>query len=477
MSILQLTAVELGKAIQKKQISVEEATRASLTAMQENAYNSVITIDEEGALCRAKEVQRRIDEGTLTGALAGVPIAIKDNLCTKGIKTTCASKMLSNFVPTYTAEAVKRLEDAGAIIIAKTNMDEFAMGSTGETSAYGATINPNNPLHVAGGSSSGSAATVASNACYCALGTDTGGSIRLPSAYCGVTGMKPTYGTVSRYGMVAYASSLDQIGPIAKDVTDCATILETIAGHDAKDATSIYRKDTAFTDALVDDIQNMTIGIPKDYRNKGLEPNVGEAIQNAARLLEKKGVKIEEFDLGLAEYAVPIYYVIASAEASSNLSRFDGVKYGYRAENYDGLHEMYKKSRSQGFGAEVKRRIMLGSFVLSSGSYEAYYLKALQGKSRMKKAFEEAFSRYDIILGPTAPTTAPKLGESMADPVAMFSSDVYTVAANICGLPAISLPCGTDTNGLPIGLQLMGNCFEEKKILRVAYSYERIRNE
>ena len=451
---------------------------AALDAIEkrEAQVHSFVTVDREGALKRAKEVQAKIDAGELTGPLAGVPVAIKDNMCTKGLLTTCSSKILYNFVPTYTAEAVLNLEKAGAVILGKTNMDEFAMGSTTETSAYGVTKNPWNTGHVPGGSSGGSCAAVAAEECSYALGSDTGGSIRQPSSFCGVTGIKPTYGTVSRYGLIAYGSSLDQIGPIAKDVTDCATILEAIASHDVKDSTSVQREDYDFTSALVDDVRGMKIGIPRDYFGDGLDPEVKVAVLGAAKKLEEKGAIVEEFDLSLVEYAIPAYYVIACAEASSNLARFDGVKYGYRTEQYDGLHNMYKKTRSEGFGAEAKRRIMLGSFVLSSGYYDAYYLKALRTKALIKQAFDKAFEKYDVILGPAAPTTAPKLGASLSDPLKMYLGDIYTISVNLAGLPGITLPCGTDQSGLPIGLQLIGDCFAEKKIIRAAYTYEQTRS-
>ena len=478
MSLMNLTAVELGKKIKNKEVTVVEATKAALDAIdaKEDKVNSFVTVDREGALKRAEEVQKLIDDGKLNGLLAGVPVAIKDNMCTEGLLTTCSSKILGNFVPTFTSEAVLNLEKAGAVILGKTNMDEFAMGSTTETSAYGETKNPWNLEHVPGGSSGGSCAAVAAEECFYALGSDTGGSIRQPSSFCGVTGIKPTYGTVSRYGLIAYGSSLDQIGPVAKDVTDCATILEIIASHDEKDSTSVKRDDLDFTSALVDDVKGMKIGIPKDYLGEGLDNEVKDAILNAAKVLEEKGAIVEEFDLSLVEYAIPAYYVIACAEASSNLARFDGVKYGYRTEEYDGLHNMYKKSRSEGFGAEVKRRIMLGSFVLSSGYYDAYYLKALRTKALIKKAFDEAFAKYDVILGPAAPTTAPKLGESLSDPLKMYLGDIYTISVNLAGLPGITVPCGTDSKGLPIGLQLIGDCFKEKNIIRAAYSFEQTRD-
>ena len=478
MSLMSLTAVELGRKIKEKEVTVEAAVTAALDAIEkrEAQVHSFVTVDREGALKRAKEVQAKIDAGELTGPLAGVPVAIKDNMCTKGLLTTCSSKILYNFVPTYTAEAVLNLEKAGAVILGKTNMDEFAMGSTTETSAYGVTKNPWNTGHVPGGSSGGSCAAVAAEECSYALGSDTGGSIRQPSSFCGVTGIKPTYGTVSRYGLIAYGSSLDQIGPIAKDVTDCATILEAIASHDVKDSTSVQREDYDFTSALVDDVRGMKIGIPRDYFGDGLDPEVKVAVLGAAKKLEEKGAIVEEFDLSLVEYAIPAYYVIACAEASSNLARFDGVKYGYRTEQYDGLHNMYKKTRSEGFGAEAKRRIMLGSFVLSSGYYDAYYLKALRTKALIKQAFDKAFEKYDVILGPAAPTTAPKLGESLSDPLKMYLGDIYTISVNLAGLPGITLPCGTDQSGLPIGLQLIGDCFAEKKIIRAAYTYEQTRS-
>ena len=475
MELLSLSAVELGAAVKEGKTTAVEAMRAVLDRIEqtEELYHCYVTVDRDGALARAKEVQKKIEAGELTGPLAGVPVAVKDNLCTEGILTTCASRILENFVPTFSAEAVLNLERAGAVLIGKTNMDEFAMGSTTETSAYGVTRNPRNPNHVPGGSSGGSAAAVAAGECFFALGSDTGGSIRQPAAFCGVVGMKPTYGTVSRYGLVAYGSSLDQIGPLCRNVEDCAVILEVIASHDKKDSTSVARSDTDFTSALVKDVSGMRIGIPRDYLGEGLDPEVKAAVWKAAALLEKNGAVVEEFDLSLVDYAIPAYYTIASAEASSNLERFDGIKYGFRAEA-EGLHQMYKKTRSQGFGPEVKRRIMLGSFVLSSGYYDAYYLKALRVKAMIKKAFDDAFAKYDCILGPAAPTTAPELGKSLADPIKMYLGDIYTVSVNLAGLPGICLPCGEDSKGLPIGLQLIGDCFQEKKLLQAAYTYEQL---
>ncbi len=474
MDLLSLTAVELGKMIKQKKVSAPEALQEIIarTKVVESKINSFVTLDEDGAKRQAKEIQKQIDNGVVTGPLAGVPVAVKDNICIEGQLTTCSSKILSGFKPIYTAEAVLNLNNAGAVIIGKTNMDEFAMGSTTETSYYGSTKNPHNLVHVPGGSSGGSCAAVAAQECFYALGSDTGGSIRQPSSFCGVVGLKPTYGTVSRYGLIAYGSSLDQIGPVAKDVADCAAILEAIASHDSKDSTSVKRNDYDFTTALIDDVKGLKIGIPRDYMGDGLDKEVEASIRRAAKVLEDRGAIIEEFDLSLVQYAIPAYYVIASAEASSNLERFDGIKYGYRTEEYEGLHNMYKKTRSEGFGAEVKRRIMLGSFVLSSGYYDAYYLKALRMKALIKQAFDKAFEKYDVILGPTAPSTAPELGESLSDPLKMYLGDIYTISVNLAGLPAMSVPTGKDSKGLPIGMQLIGNSFREKTLIRTAYAYE-----
>lgn len=479
MEIQKLTAVSLGKKIKEKEISVREALDAVFAQIDqtEDRYHAYVTLDKDGAYKQADAVQKKIDKGELTGALAGVPVAIKDNMCTKGLLTTCSSKILENYIPTYTASAVQNLTDAGCVIIGKTNMDEFAMGSTTETSYYGVTRNPHNPDHVPGGSSGGSAAAVALNECFFALGSDTGGSIRQPSAFCGITGMKPTYGTVSRYGLIAYGSSLDQIGPMTKNVTDCAAVLETIASYDKKDSTSMKREEYDFTSALVRDVKGLRIGLPKDYFGEGLDSEVKAAIFKAAETFKRMGAIVEEFDLGLVQYAIPAYYIIASAEASSNLERFDGVKYGYRTKEYGDLHSMYKKTRSEGFGSEVKRRIMLGSFVLSSGYYDAYYLKALKTKALIKQEFDKAFEKYDIILAPAAPTTAPLLGSSLQDPIKMYLSDIYTISANLAGIPGLSIPCGKDNKGLPIGMQLLGGCFQEKTLLRAGFAYEKAREE
>ena len=475
MEMFDMTAAELGKRIQAGEITAAEAAEYSLGQIKkkDGQIHSFITVDEEKVMERARQVQRKIEKGELTGPLAGVPVAVKDNICTEGMRTTCASRILEDFIPSYSAEAVKKLEEAGAVILGKTNMDEFAMGSTTETSAFGITRNPWNTDHVPGGSSGGSCAAVAAGEAFCALGSDTGGSIRQPSSFCGVTGLKPTYGTISRYGLIAYGSSLDQIGPVAKDVSDCACILEAVSSYDRKDSTSVKRDSYDFTSGLDRDIKGMRIGLPSDYLGEGLDDEVRRAVLDGAEVMRSQGAIVEEFSLGLAEYAIPAYYVIASAEASSNLARFDGVKYGYRAKEYEGLHGMYKKTRSEGFGPEVKRRIMLGSFVLSSGYYDAYYLKALRAKALIMNAFDEAFKKYDIILGPAAPTVAPKIGCSLTDPLKMYLGDIYTVSVNLAGLPGISVPCTLNSEGLPIGLQMIAGRFQEEKLLRAAYRLEK----
>lgn len=474
MELIQLTAAELSEKIRRKEISVLEAVRASLDQIRkmEPEIHSFVTVTEEYAYRRAEEVEKGIRDGRYSGPLAGVPAAVKDNICTAGIPTTCSSRMLEGFVPPYPAEAVRRLEQAGAVIIGKTNMDEFAMGSTTETSAFGITRNPWDRERVPGGSSGGSCAAVAAGEAFFALGSDTGGSIRQPSSWCGVTGMKPTYGTVSRNGLIAYGSSLDQIGPVAKNVKDCALALEAVASWDPMDSTSMKRQDLHFSENLTGDVRGFRVGIPREYVGEGVEPDVRRTVERAAELLEAAGARVEQFSLKNTRYAIPTYYIIASAEASSNLSRFDGVKYGYRAPEYEGLHEMYKRSRSQGFGPEVKRRIMLGSFVLSSGYYDAYYLKALRAKAVIKEDFDQAFSRYDVILGPAAPTAATRIGESLKDPIQMYLGDIFTVSVNLAGLPALTLPAGMTEDGLPVGVQMIGGCFQERKIFQAASSLE-----
>ena len=478
MELESMTALELAAKIRQREVSVLDGVKEVFDQIEskEDKVHAYLDTYKKEAYARAKEVEKGIQDGTYTGSLAGVPIAVKDNICIKGKKTTCASKILENFVPQYNAEVIDRLEKAGMIIIGKTNMDEFAMGSTTETSAYGVTRNPWNLEHVPGGSSGGSCAAVAAGETFMALGSDTGGSIRQPSSFCGVTGIKPTYGTVSRYGLVAYASSLDQIGPVGKNVADCAALLEVISGHDPKDSTSLDRTDLTFSRSVEEKkLLGMKFGVPKEFLAKGLDPEVKESFMNTLKTLTEQGAIVEFFSVETMEYMIPAYYIIASAEASSNLERFDGVKYGYRAAEYEGLHDMYKKTRTEGFGEEVKRRIMLGSFVLSSGYYDAYYLKALRTKALIKQEFDRAFEKYDMILSPAAPSTAPRLGESLSDPLQMYLGDIYTVSVNLAGLPGITVPCGMDDKGLPIGMQLIGDCFSEKKLFRAAYTYEQAR--
>ena len=474
MDIRNLTALETGRLIKEGKLTSVDATKAVLDsiAATDKDINAYITVIADAALKRAAEVDADIAAGRLTGPLAGVPISIKDNICTKGVKTTCASKILGDFEPPYDATVIEKLNAAGMVIVGKLNMDEFAMGSTTETSFYGATRNPWNTERVPGGSSGGAAAAVAAGSAVCAIGSDTGGSIRQPSSYCGVTGMKPTYGTVSRYGLIAYASSLDQMGPVAKDAADCAALLDVISGRDEHDGTSLDVEHKSYLDALSGDVRGLKIGIPSECFSDGLDPDVKASVLAAAESFKALGAEVEYFPLPLIQYAVPTYYIVATAEASSNLSRFDGVKYGWRAEDYDGLNDLYVKTRTEGFGEEVKSRILLGTFSLSTGYYDAYYKKALQVKSLIKGAFDEAFEKYDIILCPTAPTTAPKLGESLSDKLKMYLSDIYTVSVNLAGLPGISLPCGFDKNAMPIGVQLIGQALDDAKVLNAAYAYQ-----
>jgi aspartyl-tRNA(Asn)/glutamyl-tRNA(Gln) amidotransferase subunit A len=478
MSLLDYSALELGRLIAKGEVSVKEATETALsaiaTANPEN--NAFITVLQEEALKEAEQVQKKILAGEVTSPLAGVPTAIKDNICTLGVKTTCASKILGDFKPPYEATVMERLHQHGAVNLGKLNMDEFAMGSTTETSFYGVTKNPWNLGHVPGGSSGGAAAAVANRECWYTLGSDTGGSIRQPASYCGVTGMKPTYGTVSRYGLIAYASSLDQIGPLAKSAEDCAAVLDAIMGKDPRDGTSLDVPAGHLLENLSADLTGKKVGIPVDCFGDGLDPQVREKVLSVAQVLKDHGAELEEFKLPIMEYVVPTYYIIAAAEASSNLSRFDGVKYGWRAEGYKDLTDLYSKTRTEGFGSEVQRRILLGTFVLSTGYYDAYYNKALQVKAVIKRAFDDAFSKYDFLLMPVAPTTAPKLGESLSNPLQMYLSDIYTVSVNLAGLPALSMPCGFDEKGLPIGAQLIGAALGEQKILNAAYAYQQDTN-
>ncbi len=472
MDLSRLTALEMGSMIRNREISVAEVTRASLDRIKEREplYHSFITVCEKEAMERAEKVQKGIEDGTYTSPLAGVPMAVKDNMCTKGIQTSCASKMLEGFLPTYSATAVRKLEDAGAVILGKCNMDEFAMGSTTETSHFGETKNPWDLNRVPGGSSGGSAAAVAGGEAFYSLGSDTGGSIRQPAAFCGVTGIKPTYGRVSRYGLIAYASSLDQIGPFGKDVADVAEVLSVISGHDKKDSTSVEQEGPKFI--LKNNVKGIKVGIPRDYFGDGLDAEVREKVMASAKKLEAMGAVVEEFDMPELQYAIPAYYIIACAEASSNLSRFDGIKYGYCNKSIDDLTKLYYQNRSEGFGIEVKRRILIGAFVLSSGYYDAYYNKALQVKAIIKRAFDKAFEKYDVILSPTAPTTALKMGENLSDPLKMYLGDIYTVSVNLAGLPGLVVPCGFDREGLPVGLQLIGPAFSEEKLLNIGYSYQ-----
>lgn len=474
MGLLELSALELGRKIQEGEVSVREATEAALAsiAQQNEGNNAFITVLREQALAEAEEVQKKLSAGELTGPLAGVPMGVKDNICTRGIKTTCASKILGDFKPAYDATIMEKLHQAGGVMLGKLNMDEFAMGSTSETSYYGATKNPWDLSRVPGGSSGGAAAAVAARECWYAIGSDTGGSIRQPASYCGVTGMKPTYGTVSRYGLIAYASSLDQMGPVAKSAADCAAILDTIMGKDPRDGTSLDIAGGGLLDGLTGDMKGMKVGIPTDCFASGLDADVRKSVLDVAEVLKGRGAQVSEFALPIMEYVVPTYYILASAEASSNLSRFDGVKYGWRAEDYTDLTDLYNKTRTQGFGSEVKRRILLGTFVLSTGYYDAYYKKAMQVKAVIKEAFDKVFEQYDVILMPVAPTTAPKLGESLSNPLQMYLSDIYTVSVNLAGLPGISVPCGFDGASLPIGAQLIGPALGEAKVLNAAHAYQ-----
>ncbi|ADL07428.1 Asp-tRNA(Asn)/Glu-tRNA(Gln) amidotransferase subunit GatA [Thermosediminibacter oceani] len=470
MKLYELTVHEARELLSKREISSEELTKAVLERIDqvEEKIRAFLTIDREGAL----EMSRKIDEeADFSRTLAGIPGAIKDNICTKNLKTTCASKILGNFIPPYDATVSKKLKADNAVILGKTNMDEFAMGSSTENSGFFITRNPWDLERVPGGSSGGSAAAVAAGECIFALGSDTGGSIRQPASYCGVVGLKPTYGRVSRYGLVAYASSLDQIGTITKDVTDCAIVLNAISGWDECDSTSVNMPVPDYTESLVADVKGMKIGLPKEYLGEGIDKEVREAVLAAARTFESLGAVCEEISLPHTEYALWAYYIIAPAEASSNLARYDGIRYGVRAVDYDDLIDLYKKTRSEGFGPEVKRRIMLGTYALSSGYYDAYYLKAQKVRTLVKRDFDMAFEKYDVIISPTAPTAAFRIGEKTGDPLKMYMSDVCTIPVNMAGLPAISVPCGF-SNGMPVGLQIIGKAFDEATIIRAAYTFE-----
>lgn len=474
MEIIDLTVHELQEKLKSKEITIEEVTKAYVNRIKEKEgdVQAFVTTLEDEAVEQAKSIQKDIEDGKVTGNFAGIPIGIKDNMCTKGVKTTCSSKMLENFVAPYDATVVEKLNDEHLINLGKLNMDEFAMGASTEYSAFKKTRNPWNLNTVPGGSSGGSAAAVAAKMVPWALGSDTGGSIRQPAAFCGVVGLKPTYGLVSRYGLVAFASSLDQIGPITKDVRDSAMLLNLIAGHDERDTTSENMPKKDYTKALKNDVKGLKIGIPKQYYGEGINPEVKAKLEEAIETYKKLGAEVEEFSLDIADYALATYYIIACAEASSNLGRFDGIRYGYRTENYENLKDIYKNSRSEGFGPEVKRRIILGTYVLSSGYYDAYYKKAQQVRTLVKKEFDEAFKKYDVLLTPASPTVAFGIGTKSNNPLEMYLADICTVPVNIAGLPGISLPCGVDKNGMPIGMQLIGNRFEEEKILNAAYTFE-----
>ena len=474
MEIIDLTVHELQEKLKSKEITIEEVIKAYADRIKEKEgdVQAFVTTLEDEAVEQAKSIQKDIEDGKVTGNFAGIPIGIKDNMCTKGVKTTCSSKMLENFVAPYDATVVEKLNDEHLINLGKLNMDEFAMGASTEYSAFKKTRNPWNLNTVPGGSSGGSAAAVAAKMVPWALGSDTGGSIRQPAAFCGVVGLKPTYGLVSRYGLVAFASSLDQIGPITKDVRDSAMLLNLIAGHDERDTTSENMPKKDYTKALKNDVKGLKIGIPKQYYGEGINPEVKAKLEEAIETYKKLGAEVEEFSLDIADYALATYYIIACAEASSNLGRFDGIRYGYRTENYENLKDIYKNSRSEGFGPEVKRRIILGTYVLSSGYYDAYYKKAQQVRTLVKKEFDEAFKKYDVLLTPASPTVAFGIGTKSNNPLEMYLADICTVPVNIAGLPGISLPCGVDKNGMPIGMQLIGNRFEEEKILNAAYTFE-----
>ncbi|HEY8500315.1 MAG TPA: Asp-tRNA(Asn)/Glu-tRNA(Gln) amidotransferase subunit GatA [Clostridia bacterium] len=460
--------------IKKREISVIELTNAYLERIDElnGTIGAYITVCAEQALRQAESVQKKLDGRENILPLAGIPAGIKDNICTRDIKTTCASKMLDNFFPPYDATVARKLLDSNVVILGKLNMDEFAMGSSNENSWYMPVKNPWDHERVPGGSSGGAAAAVASHMSCFALGSDTGGSIRQPASFCGVVGLKPTYGAVSRFGLIAFASSLDQIGPITRDVADCALVMNVIAGHDPLDSTSVGMDYPDYTTFLKNDVKGLKIGLPKEYFGSGLHEEVKAKILDAAKAFESYGAIIEEISLPFTEYAIPAYYIISSAEASSNLARYDGIKYGFRARDYVDIIDLYKKTRSEGFGTEVKRRIMLGTYALSSGYYDAYYKKALKVRRLIFEDFQKAYQKVDVILGPTSPVTAFKIGEKTANPLEMYLSDVYTVSVNIAGLCAISLPCGFDSKGLPIGMQLIGKPFDEGTLLRAAYTYE-----
>ena len=478
MKLYEYTVHELMDKLEKKEITITDITKAYADRINEKEKDveSFITNLTEEAIAKSQEVEKKLKNGEINSNFAGIPIGIKDNMCTKGVKTTCGSKMLENFVAPYDATVIEKLNEKGLITLGKLNMDEFAMGSSTEHSNFKQTKNPWNLNTVPGGSSGGAAAAVAANLVPWALGSDTGGSIRQPASLCGVVGLKPTYGLVSRYGLVAYASSFDQIGPITKDVKDAALLLNLIAGHDEKDTTSVKREEVDYTKCLKNDVKGLKIGVPKEFFGEGINEEVKQKLQEAIEEYKKLGAEVEECSLDIAEYALATYYIIACAEASSNLGRFDGIRYGYRTEKFDNLEDIYKNSRSEGFGDEVKRRIILGTYVLSSGYYDAYYKKAQKARTLVKKQFDKAFEKYDVLLTPTSPVVAFEIGSKSNNPLEMYLADICTVSVNIAGLPGISVPCGVDSKGMPIGMQLIGDKFQEEKILNVAYTYEQATN-
>ena len=473
MNLTHLTALELGRAIASGDVTIPQATKAALEeiSQRDKSLNSCITVLEEQVMERAEVLQKGLKPGL--SPLYGVPLLLKDNLCTQGIKTTCGSKLLEGYVPPYDATVVEKVQNAGGVCLGKGNLDEFAMGSTTETSYFGPTRNPWEESRVPGGSSGGCAAGVAAGFAWYALGSDTGGSIRQPAGYCGLTGLKPTYGTVSRYGLVAYASSLDQVGPLCRDAADCAAVLDLIQGKDRRDSTTVDGNYGGLLASLNGDIRGLRVGLPVECFGEGLDPCVAQRVQEVAQILQHRGGVLTEVSIPELKQVIGAYYVLASAEASSNLARYDGVKYGFRAEEYKNLTQMYENTRSQGFGKEAKLRMLLGTFVLSAGYYEAYYKKALAVKEQVKSGLERAFAACDMLLTPVTPNTAPKLGESLRDPMKMYLSDLYTVPANLAGLPALSMPCGVDGEGLPVGAQLMGPRFGEQVLLNAAYAYQK----
>ena len=474
MEITELTVHELQEKLKNKELTIKEITKAYTDKINEKEKDvqAFVTVLTDEAEKKAEDIQNKIENGEIEGAFAGIPIGIKDNICTKGVKTTCSSRMLENFVSPYDATVMKNINNENMINLGKLNMDEFAMGGSTEYSYFKKTKNPWNLNKVPGGSSGGSAAAVASNMVPWALGSDTGGSIRQPSSFCGVVGLKPTYGLVSRYGLVAFASSLDQIGPITKDVRDSAMLLNIIAGHDKKDTTSVEIEKKDYTKCLKNDVKGLKIGVPKEFFAEGINEEVKNALNEAIEKYKELGAEVEEFSLDVAKYSLATYYIIACAEASSNLGRFDGIRYTYRTGEFKNLKELYKKSRSEGFGPEVKRRIILGTYVLSSGYYDAYYKKAQQVRTLVMNEFNKAFEKYDVVLTPTSPTVSFDIGSKSGNPLEMYLADICTVSVNIAGLPGISIPCGVDKQGMPIGMQLIGNKFCEETILNAAYTYE-----